>query len=262
MTLNVSGVTLMDHYVDGVQTTFGGSASQTVNVTGSSCLRNLRCVDLGGDGTSTLRFDISGNTAVDQQWQPFAVGTATGAATTASVSGFVRDNVIGDGTVDSGSVEMNGIFVDQRGNPRGVVSVAQNTVDHTDVEGIRIRSLLDAGGPGRLDVTLRDNHVGIPDDNSAVPYAFLFGAVVEARNTTDLCLDISGNDAGSVGGAAQFRVRQLDLAPFRLERFVGTGSDATAVGAFVAGQNDAGSTGAATVATTFAGVANGACLKP
>ena len=111
-------------------------------------------------------------------------------------------------------------------------------------------------------MTLRDNHVGVPDDNSAVPYGFLYGAVVEARNTTNLCLDIAGNDAGSLGGATGFRVRQLDQAVFRLERFVGNGLDGAAVASFVAAENDLGSTAAATVATGFTGVANGTCLKP
>ncbi len=128
MTLNVTGTIFADHYVDGVQTTFSGAASQTVNVTGSTCLRNLRCVDLAGDGASSLRFDISGNTAIGQQWQPFTVGTATGATNTALISGFVRNNIVGNGAMDSGSVEMGADRVDQRGNPQGVVSVAQNTV--------------------------------------------------------------------------------------------------------------------------------------
>lgn len=44
-----------------------------------------------------------------------------------------------------------------------------------------------------------------------------------------------------------------------MERFVGNGANVTDVQNFVIGQNDAGSTANATIATSFTGVADGTC---
>ena len=77
-----------------------------------------------------------------------------------------------------------------------------------------------------------------------------------------MCLDIAGNSSAGIGGAERFRVRQRDAATFRLERLTGSPTDDANVAAFIAGQNDAGSTASATHATTYTAVADGACLTP
>jgi hypothetical protein len=77
-----------------------------------------------------------------------------------------------------------------------------------------------------------------------------------------VCLDIAGNDSASVGSGADFRVRQRDQSTFSLERFAGSGTSVSEVSAFIVAQNVGGSTASVTIATTFIGVADGACRQP
>jgi hypothetical protein len=101
----------------------------------------------------------------------------------------------------------------------------------------------------------------------------MYGVRIEARHTSNLCLDIAGNNAGSVGGVERFRVRQRNTASFGMERL--TDGDGTpnevitnmaTVEAFVVAQNDAGSTADATNQTAgvtgFTERANGFCRSP
>jgi hypothetical protein len=118
------------------------------------------------------------------------------------------------------------------------------------------------GAHGRLDLTLRDNTIGTPDDDSAFPVGQVHGIRIESRNTTDVCLDIAANDSSSLGGGSDFRLRQRDTSTFRLERFAGSGTSDSDVSAFLIAQNAAGSTASATHATSYTGVADGACRTP
>jgi hypothetical protein len=153
------------------------------------------------------------------------------------------NNTIGNGTADSGSRNSFGIAVDMRGDVSAAIEIKNNVIRNTDIEGIFVQSRLDDDGDGQvgsLALTLRDNTVFTPDDNSAFPFVTLNGIRVEARNTTVLCLDIASNTSASVGGLEHFRVRQRDTSTFNLERFSGVGTNEAAVASFIAAQNEIG----------------------
>jgi hypothetical protein len=222
-------------------------------------------VDLSNALSSDLTFDIANNTFLRQANNAINIISGTTATNAAQLTGKVRNNIIGDTNSNSGSRDAFGIAIDADGDVDAVISVTNNTIRHTDFEGIFAESAFDDDADaetGKLDLTLTGNNVGAPDDNSAFPIGALYGVRVESRRTTSLCLDISGNTAASTGGLQHFRVRQRDTSTFRLERFVGDGTNDSTVASFVAGQNVGGSTAAATHATTYTGVANGTCRKP
>jgi hypothetical protein len=167
---------------------------------------------------------------------------------------------------------MFGIALDLRGDQDSIIAVNNNNVRNSDFEGIWVSSA-DFGtlvGPSaRLDLTLRDNTVGAPDDNSGFPVGLVRGVLVDGRHTTTVCLDMSSNTSAGIGGGEHFRVRQRDTATFHLERLSdGDGTpnelinNVATVEAHIAAQNDAGSTADATLITGFIEAANGFCRKP
>ncbi|NJN47553.1 MAG: hypothetical protein HC808_14950, partial [Candidatus Competibacteraceae bacterium] len=158
-----------------------------------------------------------------------------------------------------------GIALDIRGDADAVTTVSSNTIRNTDIEGIFAQSRLDNDADaqiGLFDLTLRDNSVTNIDDNSAFPFVSVYGTRIESRNTTNLCLDIASNTSVGLGGFEHFRTRQRDTSTFRAERLTLGAQNAATMQTFVAGQNDAGSTASATVATSYTGVADGTCRNP
>ncbi|HEX2643814.1 MAG TPA: hypothetical protein VHU81_12545, partial [Thermoanaerobaculia bacterium] len=215
--------------------------------------------------SSSLGFDISGNTFLGHTSHAIFVTPGTTATNIAQLEGTISSNSIGNGTADSGSRDGYGIRLDIRGDVTATVAVTGNTIRNTDLEGIFVESRLDNDADaevGHLDLTLRDNDAGQPDDNSAIPFGAIYGTRVEARNTTVLCLDIAANDAESVGIFEDIRLRQRDTSTFRLERFTGNGAVDTSVEGFVTGENPLIDNADATHSISFTGVANGFCGKP
>jgi hypothetical protein len=191
------------------------------------------------------------------------------------VIGEITSNVVGDGTPNSGATDLHGIAVEFNGDADAILSITNNSVSNTDIDGIFVQTRLDNDADaetGRLDLTLRDNDVNTPDDNSAFPFGAAYGTRIESRNTTTICLDIAGNSSASVGGLEHFRTRQRDTSTFIMERLTdGDGTpgelitNLSTIEAFLVGQNDGGSTADATqqtVSTGYTEAANGFCRKP
>ena len=176
---------------------------------------------------------------------------------------------IGNGTPDSGSQDLHGIAIEMNGDADSIQSITGNTVRNTDIEGIFVQSRLDNDADaqvGRHDFALVDNGTAAPDDNSAFPFGAVYGNRVESRNTTVLCLDMAGNNAGSVGGLEHFRLRQRDTAAFHFERLTdgdGTPNEVILSTALVeshmVSQNDPGNTADATLTTGFNEAADNVC---
>ena len=174
--------------------------------------------------------------------------------------------MIGGSAADSGSRDANGISYDLEGAADIALAVTGNIVRHTDTQGIFVQSVrFPAGTPNAgptVDLTLRDNSVSEHRRQQRVPVRLPIRHSDRGPAQLDMCLDIAGNTSTGVGGAEHFRVRQRDASTFNLERYSGSGTDDAAVAAFLAAQNAAGSTGSATHATTFGGVADGTCQSP
>ncbi|HYO12080.1 MAG TPA: hypothetical protein VE685_02675, partial [Thermoanaerobaculia bacterium] len=254
------------------------SAKQTINLSTSTFRDNNVGVDLAHGGSGDFVFNISNNpTFLRHANDAIRAGTADTATNAMQVVGTILNNTIGDGlpgTADSGSRDSQGIDIDIRGDADSIVSITGNTVSHTDIEGIRVQGRLDdQDGPdaekGRLDLTLRNNVVNTPDDNSAFPFGNLHGVLIEARNTFTVCMDIANNDSSSVGTFEHFRVRQRDSSVFLLERLSdGDGTpnevlnNVATVESHIAGQNVAGSSADATLVSGFTEAVSGTCRKP
>jgi hypothetical protein len=267
------GLTLADSSVadstgTGLLVRGSGSTTADVGATGSTFDGNGIGVNVVGSASDALTFDVSDNDFIDQAGNAVQILTAAptaGQADAEVIRGQVRDNVVGGTAAGSGSRDLIGIAIEINGDADAVVAVTGNTVSHTDQEGIFVQARLDNDGDGahgRLDLTLRDNTVGTPEDDSAFPIGLVHGIRIESRNTTDVCLDLAANDSSSVGGGSDIHLRQRDGSTFRLERFSGSGTSHGDVVAFAIAQNAAGTTASATHATSYTGVADGTCRAP
>ena len=288
-TINVTSCTFNQNRASQFGTSQTGSGLVTANVTNSDFNDGNIDIDLGHSQSGDLNFNIDGNDMVGADSNVINFSAASTSTNNGDVNGKINNNRIGchaagdplpscaGSTADSGSRDAFGIGIDAIGDVDMVLSITNNRTRHTDFEGIFAESAfddIDADAETALfDLTLTDNDVGQPDDNSAFPFGSMYGVRVEARHTSTLCLDIAGNNAASVGGVEHFRVRQRNTANFNVERL--TDGDGTpnevitnmpTVETFVVGQNDAGATVDATNQTAgvtgFTERANGFCRNP
>jgi hypothetical protein len=265
LTFNVTGTTFQSNKSSAFLINISNNSKANVNVSSSNFNDNTLGVDLSNALNADLTFNITGNTLLRQANNAINIISGTTATNAAQLRGTVSNNIIGDNNADSGSRDAFGIGIDADGDVDAILAVTNNTIKHTDFEGIFAESAFDDDADaetGKLDLTVTGNTVSTPDDNGAFPIGALYGVRLESRRTTALCLDISGNTSSSTGGLPHFRVRQRDTSTFKLERFAGDGTNDSTVAAFIAGQNTAGSTAAATHTSGYTGVANGTCRKP
>ncbi len=266
--LTLTDATISDNAGTGLLVRGSGATTSVVSATGSTFDGNGAGLNLVASLADDLTFTVAGNTVIDSLGNAIQVITPAppfGTADAEVVRGTITDNIIGGSTAGSGSRDLIGIAIDINGDADAVIAVTGNAISHTDQQGIFVQARLDNDGDaavGRLDLTLRDNTVGTPDDDSAFPFGLVHGVQIESRNTVQVCLDIDGNDSASVGGGSDFRVRQRDQSAFSLERFAGSGTSVSDVSAFIVAQNAGGSTASVTIATAFTGVADGACRQP
>ncbi|HYJ84727.1 MAG TPA: Ig-like domain-containing protein, partial [Pyrinomonadaceae bacterium] len=268
-TLIITNSNVDGHQATGIQANASGSATQNIKIHNTTIKNNNIAIQLTSDTDADTNFNITNNTIIDHA--NFAIGLVPVSTSTnnSQFQGSISGNVIGDGSVDSGSRDAYGIRGDIRGDVDAIISVTNNTVRNTDIEAIFIEGRLDADADaqnGKLDLTVTGNDGFIPDDNSAFPFFTVYGSRIESRDTFNVCLDFGGSAALSndaVGKALEdWRLRQRDTSTFRLERFVGSGTSDTDVEAFMLAQNPDLSSADATHATTYTGVANGTCRSP
>lgn len=278
--VTVSSSTFANNKSSAFLTTGDNNAIQTVNISSSRFTGNNVGVDLAHGGSGDFTINVSNNTGgtvasgngfFNHASDAIRFGTGDTATSAMNVNAVINNNKIGDRTIDSGSRDAQGIDIDFRGDADVIVSVTNNIISNTDIEGIHAQGRLDnvAAGNPRFDLNLQNNVINTPDDNSAFPFGFLYGVLIESRNNWTMCMDISGNDSASVGGAEHFRTRQRDTSAFILERFSdGDGTpneiinNVALVETFVAGQNIGGSTADATLVAGFTEGASGVCRTP
>jgi hypothetical protein len=262
VTVVVTGTVFTGNRSGGVSASFLNNSKQNWNISGSTFQNQTNAISLITSDNADLTYDVHDNPTILNS-SANAMNLVTGNANNAAaIRGRIQNNVIGNGTADSGSVTSFGIAVDMQSDQDAVINVAGNTVSNTDIEGIFVQSRLDNDADaeiGLLDLTLRNNVVNTPDDNSAFPFFTVYGVRLESRNTSNLCLDINANDSASVGGFEHFRTRQRDTSTYRVERLALGAQTAATMAAHVAAQNVAGSTASATAATSYTGVADGTC---
>jgi hypothetical protein len=250
----------------GVGTSMANSSALTLNVSTSTFTDNNMAVAVGVVDDADITFDINGNTALRSETNGFQVLSGETSNTGSHVTGFIRNNTIGNANADSGSRDLHGIAVELNDDADGIISILNNTIQHVDQHGIFVTTRDLTGidptpNDATLDVHIRDNAILSIDDNSIVPIGLVYGMLIDARSVSNMCLDINSNDSFNIA-AQDIRVRQRDTSIFRLERFVGNGALVTDVESFIVAQNDPGTTADATLVTGFTGVADGTCRDP
>jgi methionine-rich copper-binding protein CopC len=271
-TLTVTNSNFQNIWATAIAVNGQDTTPRTVNVSTTTFKDNNTAYHQLGSFSADVTFSFTNNTLVRHGLNPIQIVSGSTSTNALQWNGTVSGNDIGDGSANSGAVDLHGIAVEHNGDVDAITSVLNNSVSNTDVEGFFFQSRLDADADaevGRTDLALTDNTLGTPEDNSAFPFFAVYGTRMESRNTTILCLDIAGNNAGSVGGLEHFRVRQRDTSTFHLERLTdgdGTPNEVIATTAIieshVAGQNDVGSTADETHVAGFTEAADGVCRTP
>jgi hypothetical protein len=218
-TVTMTGNTFSNNFASGFLTTIGGTSLNVV-ATGNTFQDNNIGFDLGNGVSSDVTANVSNNTFLRHAGSAINVVSDALSTSAAEYRVTIANNQIGNGTADSGSRNAFGIAVDTRGDVDAIMAITGNNIRNTDIEGIFVQSRLNnTAGQGKLDLTLTGNTVATPDDNSAFPFLTVYTTRVEARNSTTMTANISGNTfASGVGGFEGIRVRERDTAVFRIER--------------------------------------------
>jgi VCBS repeat-containing protein len=276
VTVSVTGSTFTQNRAAAFLGSFAGSGAHDVTVSNDVFRDNGKAVSLGSNTSTSLTFSVVDNAEIVRSESNALELLGSSDSTSAmQLSGTFGNNVVGNGTPDSGSRDWNGIAIDLRGDERSILAVTGNSIRNVDFQGIFV-SDADFGGlagtPSADDLTVRDNVVQQIDDNSGFPCGAPYGTLVDFRHTTVGCLDMASNtsaESPNACGAAHFRLRQRDTSTFKLERLTdGDGTpnelinNVAIVQSHVVTQNDPGSTANVTLVTGFTEAANGTCAKP
>jgi len=266
-TVTVTGSTFTGNKASSFFFNVSGTATGRADVSTSTFLNSGSAVHLLSNESADLTFNITNNATITGHSNNAIQFVAGSTGTSSSqINGTISGNTIGNGNAGSGSDFLYGIALDLRGAQDAVVKVDNNTIRNTELNGIWVAAGVPCGTTsGNLDLTLTNNSVTQIDNTALQPT--VYGVLVEADQNAVVCLDIAGNNAASIGGVGHFRVRQRDTSIFKMERLTPLGliTNTATVEAFVAGQNDAGSTANATLvggSYGFTGVADGTCRLP
>lgn len=262
VTVTVENSTIQGQQAAGLLTTFSGDSQQTITIQNSTFSGSNAGIDLGTNGSADLTFTVQDNQFTGHTRQAINIVSGEDATREAVVRGWIDGNTIGNASVDSGSLEGYGIALDLRGDVDAVVSVTNNTVQHTELQGIYAAARLDDdedGETGLVDLTLTGNIVGPPDNNSAFPLPSVYGLNIEARHTTQMCLDLRENSVQGQG-TEDIHLSQSDASQFMLAGFSGDGSVDAEVVSFIVTQNP-GVSASVSKETAFSS-ADGGCRVP
>ncbi len=220
VTVVITGSTIFDgNQTSGILTSFTDTAVQDIRVHNSTFQNQNIGVDLGTTLNADMNFVVDNNTFLNHATDAILILTGSSSTNALSVNGRITNNAIGNGTLDSGSRDQYGIQVELRGASNMILDMSGNTIRNTDTEGIFVEVGPASGDTGRMDLTMNNNTVFIPDDNSAFPYGFVYGTLIQSRRTTTLCANINNNTSIGVGGAEDFRLRERDTSTFFMQGF-------------------------------------------
>lgn len=184
---------------DGVEV-YGNENAQMVADIRSSVMNNQgnsgKGIDIAGSGSSSVKFNVSGNTAYGKN------GTA--------INMFANTNATLEGTVEANTIEKNGgggsgIFFDAEGaTAKGIIKIHNNLVKNIEADygiGVSVKSV----NTTRSDVTISNNTVNVVNANA------FWNIDVNAvgsypNNKAKVCANVSGNNA-SVNNGTLMRTR-------------------------------------------------------
>jgi hypothetical protein len=156
-----------------------------------------------------------------------------------------------------------GITVDMRGNEIAQFTIHDNDIYRTEVNGIRVLTQV-AGADGKIDVRVTNNLVDQIEDNAGGGFGIVYGIEITSNNDTsyDICLDAANNDSSNIN-AHDIRVRQGTAAvTFDLEGFIGNGTVAADVEAYLAARNPGNTTNVRTGGSVVQYTSVASCTTP
>jgi uncharacterized repeat protein (TIGR01451 family) len=216
----------------GLLTSFSDTSVQDITVSHSALTNNNIGVDLGGISAADWHFNVSDNALTNHATDAIFV-LADSAPSATTVQGTINNNIIGNGMLDSGARDQYGIHISQRESARLIVAITNNVVHNTDLEGIFIHSGDITPSNGSLDLTLTNNNVTVPDDNSGFA-AYPNGIQVRSRRSTALCANIANNSSLGVAPGTGYYLGISDASTFGLQGY------ATSVTATLASNRNTG----------------------
>jgi hypothetical protein len=234
-------------------------------------------ISISSTGNSIQRHDITNVQLAYTGIAPNDGGSASALSFVPAGTGTFDINITGNtiglvGAPRSGNENFFGIAGDLQDSPTVKANVSSNIIRNTALNGIFIQTRDPSAVAGNIDadVTVRSNTVGPISDDDDFPFgagpnqAETHAIRIEARNDSNLCVDINGNSADGEGGNQDYLVRQRDTSTYNLERLTGNAADDTNIQNFIVGQNPtpAGQTARSTHATTYTAVADGTCQNP
>jgi hypothetical protein len=193
---------------------------------------------------------------------------------TSTIDATITNNTIGTpGTAapdaNSGTTRNFGITGEIDDSTTARIDVENNTVSHTELDGIFFQAVdfNNFAGNNTMDLTVKGNTVNTPDaDTQGITH--VNGTRIESRMDSNSCLDIANNKSSHVGATpgldTDFRVRERDTAVFDLQGYLGSATDDTAVATFLTNQNAGapGVPGQSASATHAVGFGNTTCTDP
>ena len=230
---------------------------KTNTITAGSPNQGNQGIQVSRASTSTLTFDVDGNTVTGMISTLINVFSGSGPGT---ATGDVKNNICTGTGVGGNQV---GIRVFNSGTSalgQGTINanVSNNTVSNIDnAYPIMGESSNSSGSGGQLKIAVTGNNASVVAGGTA-----LDSIRVQARNTSTVCAKVSGNTTNSGGpGFYGIQVRQANTSTFDLEGLtIGPQVEPT-VHNYLVSQNPAAATVSSdgTVTGTITGVATGSC---
>jgi len=255
---------------DLVQYIADGSGGGSLTMTGNTLSNNHPGIATGGGGVSLtggaagpVTMTISNNTSRDAVGHAWLIVKNLG---TGSITGTFDGNTIGaSGVANSGSLEGDGLKLQQAGNGAMSFAVTNNTVRQYNNQGIGLQAGAGVVAGGTFAVTnLSGNTVTQPGTNAAIDSPFqgihLNNGVTPGDSFT-ACVNFGANSINGSGrnGGTDFRVRQRQDTTVRLPGYAGSAGDTTAVVTFIQGKIGGTPSGSAAVSGTGGGFVGTAC---
>jgi hypothetical protein len=255
VTVSVTGSTFHANKADHFQVALANAANADITFTGNT-LTGGNTNPLGQDilinaatgvpgYSGTVTYDISNNTITGAIVSAINVDLGTSAAS-ATMSGTITNNQIGNASTLSGSAQAFGIAIDAHGNGTHRLRVQGNTIQHVYDRGI---SVLASDGNGVLNMKIFNNTVSNIEGQFGRQGLFIqagatstnvFGAV----DGHTVCAEIGGGaNANSLTHQPttevdDFRIRQRFNTTIRLPGYAGGSTNTAAVVSFVGGNNN------------------------
>lgn len=205
-------------------------------------------VTLGSGSTSIFTLNIDNNTFRDAVGHAVLIVKDVGPG---SLTGSFTNNQIGVAALaDSGSLEGDGLKIQQAGQGTLTMTVTNNLVSQYNNQGIHLQAGAGIAHDGNFNVTVSGNIIASPGSNpnvGLITQGLHLNNGVTPGDTFQTCVDIGPNTITNSGrnGGTDFRLRARQSTTVRLPGYAGGTHDTAAVVTFVQSKLVAAASGSA-----------------